>query len=133
MTINLENTWTYKKPKSMRSILIIFLFIFATMPVAGKTITPDTVQTVSVQDPWLAYDKVLHFGISCSLVLSTQYVLENKLHVDRETALPAGVAVSAVNGIIKEYWDKHTGNIFSRRDLIADAAGILVGVLIIIL
>ena len=117
----------------MRSILIIFLFIFATMPVAGKAITPDTVQTVSVQDPWLAYDKVLHFGISCSLVLSTQYVLENKLHVDRETALPAGVAVSAVNGIIKEYWDKHTGNIFSRRDLIADAAGILVGVFIIIL
>ncbi|MDP6499680.1 MAG: hypothetical protein QF847_00625 [Candidatus Marinimicrobia bacterium] len=117
----------------MRLILIIYLFMFAAMPVAGQDITSDTLQTASVKDPWLAYDKVLHFGISCSLVLSTQYVLENKLHVDRETALPAGVAVSAANGIIKEYWDKHTGNIFSRRDLIADAAGILVGVLIIIL
>ena len=117
----------------MRSIIIICLFIQLAVPATGMALTPDTVQTAAEQDPWLAYDKVLHFGISCSLVLSTQYVLENKLDMNPETALPASVAVSAVNGIIKEYWDKRNGSFFSKRDLFADAAGILVGMLIIVL
>ena len=117
----------------MRSLLIICLFILLTVPATGMALRPDTVQTAADQDPWLAYDKVLHFGISCSLVLSTQYVLENKLDMNPETALPASVAVSAVNGIIKEYWDKRNGSFFSKRDLFADAAGILVGMLIIVL
>ena len=107
-----------------------FLFIWLVIPGALSS-TPDSLQITPNHDPWLAYDKVLHFGISCSLVLSTQYVLENTLNIDRETALPAGITVSAANGVIKEYWDKKTGSFFSRRDLIADAAGILVGVLII--
>ena len=110
----------------------IFLFIWLVIPAALSS-TPDSLQTTPSHDPWLAYDKVLHFGISCSLVLSTQYVLENTLDIDRETALPAGVTVSAANGVVKEYWDKKMGSFFSRRDLIADAAGILVGVLIIVM
>ena len=113
-----------------RSWKKIFLFIWLVIPAALSSM-PDSLQTTPNHDPWLAYDKVLHFGISCSLVLSTQYVLENTLNIDRETALPAGITVSAANGVIKEYWDKKTGSFFSRRDLIADAAGILVGVLII--
>ena len=113
-----------------RSWKKIFLFIWLIIPAALSS-TPDSLQKTPNHDPWLAYDKVLHFGISCSLVLSTQYVLENTLNIDRETALPAGITVSAANGVIKEYWDKKTGSFFSRRDLIADAAGILVGVLII--
>jgi uncharacterized protein YfiM (DUF2279 family) len=115
-----------------RSWKKIFLFIWLVIPAALSSM-PDSLQTKHNHDPWLAYDKVLHFGISCSLVLSTQYVLENTLNVDRETALPAGVTVSAANGVVKEYWDKKTGSFFSRRDLIADAAGILVGVLIIVM
>ena len=59
--------------------------------------------------------------------------MENTLNIDQKTALPAGITVSAANGVIKEYWDKKTGSFFSRRDLIADAAGILVGVLIIVM
>ena len=113
-----------------RSWKKIFLFIWLVIPAALSS-TPDSLQATPNHDPWLAYDKVLHFGISCSLVLSTQYVLENTLNLDRETSLPAGITVSAANGVIKEYWDKKTGSFFSRRDLIADAAGILVGVLII--
>ena len=109
-----------------------FLFIWLIIPTALSS-TPDSSQTTPNYDPWLAYDKVLHFGISCSLVLSTQYILEYTLDIDRETALPAGVAVSAANGVIKEYWDKKMGSFFSKRDLIADAAGILVGVLIIVM
>ena len=114
----------------IRSWKKIFLFIWLVIPAALSS-TPDSLQTTPRLDPWLAYDKVLHFGISCSLVLSTQYVLENILDIDRKSAIPAGVTVSAANGVIKEYWDKKTGSFFSRRDLIADAAGILVGVLII--
>ena len=115
-----------------RTWKIIILFIWLVIPAALSS-TPDSLQTTPSHAPWLAYDKVLHFGISCSLVLSTQYVLENTLNIDRETALPAGVTVSAANGVVKEYWDKKMGSFFSRRDLIADAAGILVGVLIIVM
>ena len=108
-----------------------FLFIWLIIPTALSS-TPDSSRTMPNHDPWFAYDKVLHFGVSFSLVLSTQYVLENTLDIDRETALPVGVVVSAVNGVVKEYWDKKMGSFFSRRDLIADVTGILVGVLIII-
>ena len=108
-----------------------FLFIWLIIPAILSSM-PDSSRTMPNHDPWFAYDKVLHFGVSFSLVLSTQYVLENTLDIDRETAIPAGVVVSAVNGVVKEYWDKKMGSFISRRDLIADITGILVGVLIII-
>ena len=108
-------------------IFFIWLIIIPT----GLFSLPDSTQTIPIHDPWLAYDKVLHFGISFSLVLSTQYFLENTMGLDWETALPAGVTVSAANGLIKEYWDKKIGSFFSKRDLIADGVGILLGVFII--
>ena len=116
----------------IRSWRKTFLFICYLAIPAILSSTPDSSRTMSNYDPWFAYDKVLHFGVSFSLVLSTQYVLENTLDIDRETALPVGVVVSAVNGVVKEYWDKKMGSFISRRDLIADITGILVGVLIII-
>jgi len=115
--------------RNHRKLLIFIWFII--IP-SGLFSMPDSTKMTPIHDdPWLAYDKVLHFGISCSLVLSTQYVLESTMDMDWKTALPAGVTVSAANGIIKEYWDKKIGSFFSKRDLIADGVGILVGVFII--
>tara|TARA_S200000501_G_scaffold93489_1_gene86814 strand:+ start:19378 stop:19668 length:291 start_codon:yes stop_codon:yes gene_type:complete len=93
----------------------------------------DSLGTERIHDPWIAYDKVLHLGISFSLVLSTQYILENKLDLRKNSALPAGIVVSATNGIVKELWDKKIGSYISRRDLIADALGIFLGCLVVII
>ena len=88
--------------------------------------------TAEFHDPWFAYDKVLHFGVSCSIVLSTQYVLAEKMNMNENDAVPVGVVCSLGNGIIKEIWDsRQPGGFISRRDLIADMAGILVGIWII--
>ena len=113
--------------KLIKNLIFIWLVLSGTL-----FSTPDSSQVKYNNDPWLAYDKVLHFGISCSLVLSTQYVLENNMNINRETALPVGVTVSAINGIVKEYWDKKIGSFISKRDLIADGAGIIVAIIIIV-
>ena len=85
-------------------------------------------------DPWFAYDKVLHFGVSCSIVLSTHHVLSEKMNMNDDMSLSAAVIISMGNGIIKEMWDnRQPGGFISRRDIIADVAGIIAGIWIILL
>ena len=83
-------------------------------------------------DPWFSYDKVLHFGVSCSIVISTHYVLSEKMNIHDDMSLSTAVFISMLNGIIKEMWDnKQPGGFISRRDIIADVAGIIAGIWII--
>ncbi len=109
----------------------IIPFILPSILFGNLNIIQDSLAAEKMHDPWIAYDKVLHLGISFSLVLSTQYILENKLDVTKDSALPVGIIVSATNGIVKELWDQKIGSFISRRDLIADALGIFLGVLVI--
>ena len=51
--------------------------------------------------------------------------------MEKNNALPFGILFSAVNGIFKEIWDKKIGSFISKRDLIADSAGIIVAALIV--
>ena len=47
-------------------------------------------------------------------------------------AMYISVLVSSINGIIKEFWDNRQSNGFiSKRDIIANIAGIVLGVYII--
>ena len=49
-----------------------------------------------------------------------------------EDAIFISVLVSSVNGILKEFWDNRQPNgFFSKRDIIANIAGIALGVFII--
>ena len=105
-------------------ILIILLFGFTK---AGQ----DTTKVIH-NDPWVAYDKFLHFSVSASIVLSTQYTLEQKMNYKTEDAIFISVLVSSVNGILKEFWDNRQPNgFFSKRDIMANIAGIALGVFII--
>ena len=116
----------------MKKLLYYFVILFfLQLPNLGFSMQVDSLKEKEVYDPWFAYDKVLHFGVSFSIVLSTQYILENKLSIEKDDALPIGVFVSAINGLYKELWDKKVSNFFSKRDLIADAAGILVAAVIV--
>lgn len=87
------------------------------------------------RDRWLAFDKVQHLTVSFLWTLGTQYTLVNKASVRERRALPISIGSSGVAGIGKEYYDLKRGNHhhFSRRDLVADAVGILLATGLILL
>tara|TARA_Y100001970_G_C14199185_1_gene840060 strand:+ start:1655 stop:2020 length:366 start_codon:yes stop_codon:yes gene_type:complete len=114
-----------------RFIHNIIIILFLQFPSILLSMDNDSLEKKQIHDPWIAYDKVLHFGVSFSIVLSTQYIFENKLSIEKNNALPIGVLISAANGIFKEIWDKRIGSFISKRDLIADAAGIIVAAVIV--
>ena len=85
-----------------------------------------------IEDSWIAYDKFLHFSVSTSIVLSTQYTLVEKLEYKNNNAICFSVLASGMNGIIKEIWDSRQPNGFmSKKDILANLTGILFGVFII--
>ena len=85
-------------------------------------------------DRWIAYDKAQHFLASALLVLSAQYVLEAKGGASRHAALPLSIGVSMGAGFAKESFDVRRvgGTGFSKKDLVADAAGIAAAVAFIL-
>lgn len=82
----------------------------------------------SIHDPWLSFDKVQHFSFSLLITVGSQYALVNKLSIGERRALPLSMLTSASVGVAKEYYDRFYGpsQLFSRRDLMANAAGIIV-------
>lgn len=86
-------------------------------------------------DPWLGFDKVQHLTFSFLWTIGTQYVLVNKASWSESGALPVSVGASAAAGLAKEYYDWRIGSrhFFSRRDLAADALGILLATGVILL
>ena len=105
-------------------ILIIFLFGFANAE-------QDTSKVIN-NDPWIAYDKFLHFSVSASIVLSTQYTFEQKMNYKTQDAMNFSVFISIASGVFKELWDKRQPNgFFSKRDIVANISGIALGVFII--
>jgi len=72
-------------------------------------------------------DKAKHVGGSFLWTLSTQYVLTDKAGWSDGDALPASVASGVAIGLAKEVYDRTAGptRYFSKKDLVADALGIL--------
>jgi uncharacterized protein YfiM (DUF2279 family) len=93
-------------------------------PIIVETSISDT---LTIDDPWLAFDKVQHFTFSFLFTLGSQYMFVNKADVSEGSALPVSIAVSGVLGVSKELYDYHVGptRYFSKRDLVVDALGIL--------
>lgn len=86
-------------------------------------------------DPWLGFDKAQHLVVSALLTLSVQYVLTDKARRSQRGALPLSAASAGAVGLGKELYDRHysPSQYFSRRDLVADAVGIALGVGVILL
>ena len=109
-----------------RSVIILIIFLFGFINAEQDT------SKVIHNDPWIAYDKFLHFSVSASIVLSTQYAFEQKMNYKTQDAMYFSVFISSVSGIFKELWDKRQSNgFFSKRDIVANIAGIAIGVFII--
>lgn len=89
----------------------------------------------SSADRWWARDKAQHVAFSFLWTLSTQYVLVDKAGWSNHAALPVAAGSGAAVGLSKEWIDWRYGpaHRFSTRDLVADAAGILLAVGVILL
>lgn len=76
-------------------------------------------------DPWLAPDKALHLGAGFLIALSTQFVLEGKLDVERDPAWMLSFGTATAAGLAKELYDSQRPHrpFFSWRDLVATSAG----------
>ena len=93
---------------------------------------PVKVDSIKIEDKWLAYDKVQHFTFSFLWTLSSQYVLVNNMNMYEQDALPCSVVSSLSTGIIKETYDmKQPNGYFSNKDIVANTLGILLAVMII--
>ena len=109
-----------------KSVIFIFILFFCIIRAEKDTIV------VNHNDPWMAYDKFLHFSVSASIVLSTQYTLVEKLDYNNDDVIYFSILVSGINGILKEIWDsKQTNGFISKKDIVANIAGIIFGVFII--
>ena len=88
---------------------------------------PLLLQRERVHDPWLAYDKALHFGVSFLITVSGQYALVNKLSMTERGALPVSSGIALSVGLGKELYDWYYGprRFFSTRDMVANFAGVL--------
>ncbi|HHP7239901.1 hypothetical protein [Longibacter sp.] len=107
----------------------------AATPVGGSDAFRPPAPDAPPADPWLGMDKAKHVGGSLLLTLSTQYVLVAKAHWAETDALPVSAATAATVGIAKEVYDRYAGPtaFFSTRDLVADAVGIALGVVVVLL
>lgn len=86
-------------------------------------------------DRWLGFDKVQHATFSFLWTLGSQYTLVNKISLSEGDALPVSIGSAMVVGVSKELYDEYAtpGNRLSYRDLAADAAGIALAVVLILL
>jgi uncharacterized protein YfiM (DUF2279 family) len=86
-------------------------------------------------DRWLGFDKVQHATFSFLITLGSQYTLVNKISLSEGDALPVSIGSAIVVGVSKELYDEYAtpGNRLSYRDLAADAAGIALAVVLILL
>ena len=81
----------------MKKTLIFIFILFFCIVKAEKDST-----IIINNDSWIAYDKFLHFSVSASIVLSTQYTLVEKLDYKNDDAIYFSMLVSGINGILKE-------------------------------
>ena len=126
---------------------IIFFFIGSTFVQADDELLNDEGSSSSISisgetndsktkaervDKWFAIDKLQHFSYSCLISLGCQYVLVNKQNNTEEESLPISSALSFSAGLLKELKDNRGKNgFFSWKDMVANAAGIVVAAVII--
>jgi uncharacterized protein YfiM (DUF2279 family) len=77
-------------------------------------------------DPWFGEDKLKH--LFNSFVATSMAASGARLFFDQPTSLYVGGGMGAGAGVLKEVHDARTGGIFSIRDLVWDAAGVVAAV-----
>lgn len=78
-------------------------------------------------DRWFAEDKMRHFAMAFAAT-SFGHAGARALGADANVATAIGAAATVVASVGKEVFDRRAGGLFSYRDLVWDAAGILLSV-----
>lgn len=95
-----------------------------TRPVATR-ISYRTLHRAARNDPWFARDKALHLSYSFLWTLSSQYVLAHKTALSHNESVPWALTSGFTVGLTKELYDhRRPQNVFSWRDMTANAVGI---------
>lgn len=102
---------------------------FAQTPAADTSIVKDTQRA---SDSWLAKDKADHLMLSAALTAAQYYALHREANMSSRRSLQTAVAGTALIGVAKEIYDATARKRFaSKKDLIADALGIALTVVLI--
>lgn len=121
-----------KKP-----LMVLLLVVVLFAPAISQQISPtaDSLNQKlkrSLRDQWFGQDKAHHFMASAFLTGFSNYALRQEFDQPQGTANTVSVGLVLSIGIAKEIYDGLSGKgTPSFKDIIADAAGIAVGVLIL--
>jgi len=108
--------------------IIFTILVIPTMLVIGQTTEKDSTM---VRQTIISYDKFQHVAVSCLLTLSGQYVLENKIDINKDKAIYYSVSSSAIIGLTKELNDKRIRSLpLDWGDMIANLIGIGLAVIV---
>jgi uncharacterized protein YfiM (DUF2279 family) len=94
-----------------------------------ELVRPDPIRAVQ-QDRWLAEDKLKH-AFSSVAAVNFVYAGARTAGLHDESAIVAAAVSAAAAGIWKEVHDRRRGRPFSSRDLVWDAAGLTLGVILV--
>lgn len=89
-------------------------------------------EAAPAQDPpdaWLAEDKIQHFTVS--MAATTMGYGAGRLALDHDQARTTAAATAFALGIAKELADVRRGGPFSFKDLVWDAAGVGLGLILV--
>ncbi len=123
--------------------ILIFIIFFLIIPALGQTITyPDksdslnkiipSLNTYSVTDKFKTPDKAQHFMGSMISTVLIYNICREPLDIQNNNSKIIAVGITFGLGISKEMYDhSRTHGMFSWRDLLADLAGIGVGIILI--
>ncbi|MCB9057115.1 MAG: DUF2279 domain-containing protein [Calditrichae bacterium] len=117
-------------------LLFVFIALSAVLNAAEyKTFSTDSLQSnlfpeneIEKSDFWFGRDKGLHFAGSFILTGIASQSLKHFSKTSANKSIVVGVSFTFSIGLTKEIFDgQKENNIFSYKDLTADALGILVG------
>lgn len=112
-------------------IVILILSALGGSLVAGS-IQPDSLTYVPepIPDNWLAKDKALHFSAAMIIAAGSTLIIEREAAISHKSARSFGLGFTMALGTMKEFRDsRNPRNHFCFKDLTADLAGALLGLL----
>jgi len=86
-------------------------------------------QEKAVPDPWLGEDKFKHFTMSYAITAFAY--AGSRTVLDRDASIGVAIAAGSAAGLLKELRDRSVGQPFSFRDLVWDAAGIVLACVVV--
>ncbi|MDW7679632.1 MAG: hypothetical protein SCK70_03660 [bacterium] len=123
-------------------VVLIFFFIITSAHVLAaqqfesKKVEPQKIELqplkFTLSDSWFGRDKAHHFLTSAFLTTAGYYYCRDVAHWSNQKSQIGGLSFSISLGLLKEFRDGvKPGNAFSWKDLVADALGTAVGLLLV--